>query len=112
MAHGNLNLKYKLNNGYLIAENAWLAPYLFAGAGVSSYTGDRINNNMDYPIVGGVGLRIRITEVLSFNYQATFGYMSSAHYNPDPAAHPNGIVTVPSGTDQFMLHTFGLDLNL
>jgi len=113
MLHGNLNIKYKLNNGYLIAENSLLAPYIFAGVGASSYTGNRINNNMDYPIVGGIGLKLRITEVLSINYQATFGYMSTAHSNPNPADYPTGIVTPRSGgTDQFLLHTFGIELNL
>ncbi len=112
MLHGNINIRYKLNNGYLISENAWLAPYIFAGAGVTSLTGSRINNGMDYPIVGGLGLRIRITEVLSFNYQATFGYMSTGHNNPNGPEYANGVAPKPTGTDQFLLHTIGMDFNL
>jgi len=112
MLHSNISIKYKLNNGYLISENSWLAPYIFVGAGISSFTGDRINNNMDYPIVGGVGLRFRVTEVLSFNYQATFGFMSSAHNNPNASQYANGIAPTATGTDQFMMHTIGMDFNL
>lgn len=112
MLHGNLNIKYKINNGYMIPENAWLAPYLFAGMGVSSFTGDRITNNLDYPVVGGLGLQVRITEVLSFNYQATFGYMSTAHNNPNAGEYASGVAPSPTGTDQFMLHTIGMNFNL
>jgi outer membrane protein OmpA-like peptidoglycan-associated protein len=106
MAHANISLKFKLNNGYMISEDSRLAPYLFGGIGVTKFTGDRINNNIDYPFVGGAGIRLRFSEILSFNYQATFGYMSSAHGNPAST------VAIAAGNDKFLLHTIGLDLNL
>ncbi len=105
--HGNLNLKYKFNNGYLIAENAKLAPYFFAGYGYSQFTGGTINNGEDYPIIGGLGLRFRMNDVLSLNYQATYGYMQTAHNNPDAIPYVK-----PSGYDQIMFHMVGLGFNL
>lgn len=106
MLHGNLNIKYKLNNGYLIAEDSKLAPYLFAGMGVSDFTGSQINKLMDYPIVGGLGLRFRMNDVLSINYQATVGYLGNAYYNPQQTT------VATTGNDLFMLHTVGLGFNL
>lgn len=109
MVHGNLNFKYKINNGYMIAEDSRLAPYLFAGMGIAHLSGSKINtenNGIDYPIVGGLGIRLRINDVLNFNYQATYGYMSSEHYNP---ANPPIDKT---GNDQFMIHTLGVNFNL
>jgi outer membrane protein OmpA-like peptidoglycan-associated protein len=106
MMHGNLHIKYKFNNGYLLAEDSRLAPFVFAGAGVSNYTGNKITNGLDYPIVGGAGLRWRLTDALSLNYQATFGYMSTAHNNPETTP------TKPTGQDVFMLQTIGFGFNL
>ena len=106
MLHGNLNIKYKLNNGYLIAEDSRLAPYLFAGMGIADFKGSQINNLLDYPIVGGIGLRFRMNEVLSINYQATVGYLDSAYYNPQQTT------VATTGNDLFMLHTIGLGFNL
>jgi hypothetical protein len=107
MLHGNFSLRYKLNNGYLIPENARLAPYILAGVGISDFSGDKINNGTDIPLVAGIGARLRLTDIFSVNYQATFGYMNGAHNNP------NDIPKVtPTGNDMFMLHMLGLGMNL
>jgi OOP family OmpA-OmpF porin len=106
MFHGNLNVKYKLNNGYLISEDSRLAPFVFAGVGFSDFTGNKINNSLDYPVVVGGGLRLRMTDVLSFNYQATFGFLNNAHNNPEATT------AAPTGNDMFMLQTVGIGLNL
>jgi OOP family OmpA-OmpF porin len=106
MLHGNINLKYKFNNGYLLAEDGRIAPYIFAGVGLSNFTGRRITNGYDNSFVGGAGIRFRMTDVLSLNYQATFGYMNTAHNNPEQNT------VAPSGNDQFLMHTVGLGFNL
>lgn len=103
---GNLNLRYKLNNGYMLSEDSRLAPYLFAGAGMASFTGARINEGLDYPILGGLGIRYRVSSKITLNYQATYGFFTTAHYNPN-ASYP-----VPSGNDKFMLHMVGIGLDL
>ncbi len=106
MLHSNLNLKYKLNNGYLIPEDARLAPFLFAGVGISQFKGSTITNNIDFPLIAGAGLRLRLTDVLSINYMATLGFMNTAHNNPQTTT------AVASGRDIFLLQTLGLGFNL
>lgn len=105
MAHANLNVRYKLNNGYLISESSIVAPYLFVGGGISNFTGDKINNGNDYPIVGGAGLRFRVSPKITLNYQATIGQFTSARYNPQTS-------TSATGNDKFMLHMLGIGLDL
>lgn len=107
MLHGNLNFRYKLYNGYMLSQDSRIAPYIFAGMGVSSFTGERINNTMDYPAVAGLGIRLRLSPTITLNYQATFGYLFNDHYNPLTTAAP-----VNSISDQFMLHMVGIGLNL
>jgi len=105
MLHGNLNVRYKLSNGYLLKEDSRLSPYLFAGVGYTNYSGSRITDGVDYPIVGGLGLRFRMTDALYLNYTSTYGYMSTAYNNPTTTT------TKPTGTDEFMFHTIGLGFN-
>lgn len=52
------NLIYKLNNGYLLKEEACIAPYLFAGAGATRYW--RADQKWDFqtPLGGGVNFRL------------------------------------------------------
>ncbi len=107
MLHGNLNLKYKLNNGYMLPENAMLAPYIFAGGGASNFTGTNITNGYDYPFVGGLGFNLRLTPSVNLVYQATFGMMTNAHNDPTDVPY-----TQPTGQDQFMLHMLGVSFNL
>lgn len=107
MMHANLTVKYKFYNGYMISEDSKLAPYVFAGVGFSDFSGPNITNNIDYPIVGGAGVRWRLNDVVGITYQATFGYMSTAHNNP--ATNPG---VTPTGNDLFMFHTLGLGFNL
>lgn len=107
MLHGNLNVKYKLNNGYMLKENAFLAPYIFAGGGASNFTGNNITNGYDYPIVGGIGFNLRLTPNVNLVYQGTFGMMTNAHNDPTVVPY-----TQPTGQDQFMLHMLGVSFNL
>ncbi|TAE84289.1 MAG: OmpA family protein [Bacteroidetes bacterium] len=105
MTHGNIHFKYKFNNGYLLKEESRLAPYIFVGAGMSDFKGSNINNGQDYPIIGGAGMRLRLSDAISINYQATYGYMNSAYNDPSSGVSPKG-------TDQFMFHTIGFGFNL
>ncbi|MES2779500.1 MAG: OmpA family protein [Bacteroidota bacterium] len=105
MLHGNFTLKYKFYNGYMISEDSRIAPYIFAGVGVSDFTKANITNNTDMPIIGGAGLRFNLNEVINISYQATYGYMSTAHNDPTTGV-------APTGNDHFMMHTLGFGFNL
>lgn len=107
MVHSNLSLKYKFNNGYMLAEQARLSPYIFGGIGGSYFSGDRITEGWDFPFIGGAALKFRFDDVTSVTYQATVAYMNGAHNNRSSVPP-----TVASGNDFMMLHTFGLAFNL
>lgn len=107
MTHANLTLKYKFNNNYFISAESKIAPYIFAGAGFSNFSGPNIRNGSDFPAIAGAGLNFKMSDVLSINYQATFGYMFVAYNNPNVAPY-----TAATGTDQFMFHTLGFNFNL
>ncbi|MES2778306.1 MAG: OmpA family protein [Bacteroidota bacterium] len=107
MVHGNLTLKYKFSNGYLLSEDSRLAPYVFIGPGITNLSGTRITNDVSYAGVIGAGVTLRLSEVIGVVYQTTFGYMSTAHNNPETS--PN---VTPTGNDLFMFHTLGLSFNM
>ncbi len=61
-----VSLRYKFSNGYILKENARLAPYIYAGAGF-----DKLRNTWSYPRAnmgnytsfnGGLGCRYNITK--------------------------------------------------
>jgi OOP family OmpA-OmpF porin len=106
MLHVNLNVKYKFSNGYMIKEDSKLAPYVFAGLGFSNFSGSHITNGVDFPIVGGAGMRFMLNEFISVNYQATMGFMGTAHNDPTTTT------ATPTGNDIFMFHTIGIGFNL
>lgn len=107
MMHGNLNLRYKFSNGYLISEDSRLAPYVFGGVGLSRFSGSTINNSTDLALVTGGGLNLRLTEVIGVTYQTTFGYLDNSHNISEAAAAAR-----PKGNDLFMFHTLGVGFNL
>lgn len=49
---GGLNLVYKLNNGYILKENAFINPYLFSGVGINSINKIGTQNGSN---LGGAG---------------------------------------------------------
>ncbi len=75
MIAGNIALKYKFANGYLLKENSKFAPYIYVGTGVN-----RLSDNMKRQCVGvgnhltinsGVGLKYNINE--RFNIGCNLG---------------------------------------
>ncbi|MDP1727298.1 MAG: OmpA family protein [Bacteroidota bacterium] len=103
MILGSAFIKFKFDNGYIIKEESRLSPYLLFGAGFTRLRGDKINGGLDYPIMAGAGLNLRISEVMGLNYQATYGYLSS-----------DGRDYRVGGTlyDAFLLHSIGLNFSL
>ncbi len=70
---GSLLLKYKLNNGYILSEKAFIAPYLTAGAGFASIpSGMSIVEGTNLIIPMGVGIKFNITKNFALQYQSLF----------------------------------------
>ena len=100
----NGHFKYKFNNGYMLEENSFIQPYLIAGAGFARFQGEATNEGEDLTLIGGVGFNLRLSGVIGFNYQATYGYLATSDLRDlQPANGSN---------DAFLMHTIGLNFNL
>ncbi|HYV95707.1 MAG TPA: OmpA family protein [Chitinophagales bacterium] len=72
---GDIDLRYKFDNGYIINENAWIAPYLFVGAGVNYMDKDKTRPNAG----GGIGLNLWIWKDLGIYGQSAYRWSSDDH---------------------------------
>lgn len=66
----DLQLRYKLNNGYMFREMAPIAPYLLLGLSSSIWKFDDPNLQLAVPL--GVGLKLQWEEPLSLDLNATY----------------------------------------
>ncbi len=69
-----LSVQYKLNNGYLIKEDAFVKPYLTGGVGAISQLDD---GHLLYPF--GAGIRFGVSEDVDINAQALFNYVGNGN---------------------------------
>lgn len=105
MYSGFLALKYKFANGYILKEEAKIAPYLFAGAGINSLTD--IWNHKDvnpgsYGTVNcGIGVRYNFTPRISLGYDISFAYFMSDKLD----------YIVRGGNDMYMQNYFYVGFN-
>lgn len=109
MLQGNLSLDYKFNNGYIMPEDAIIAPYLFAGLGVANIKsvndsrGDiRATDGTDVYVPLGLGANINFTPNVSAFWQATYGLNFSDDRD----------MRVADNNDQFLLNQVGVKFNI
>lgn len=62
-----LNLRYKLNNGYIINENSVIKPYLFAGPG---YLSDNLEKGVNFD--AGIGTKIGLSPSVALYLEGAF----------------------------------------
>ncbi len=96
---GILFLDYKFNNGYILKEEAKLAPFLSAGAGIAGYEGDRIiggGNDFIFPV--GAGLKYQISDAFGIQYKFTCNFT-----NEDKRDY-----VVEDNNDRFAEQTLGI----
>ncbi len=74
--HVNIVGEYKFNNDYILPEDVRVAPYLFAGIGVSSYSpiNDLAVKGTDFTIPVGLGAKIKLTDNFHAFWQGTIGF--------------------------------------
>ena len=65
----DLSLQYKFNNGYILKEDARLAPFLNAGVGIFGYDQD---DGTEFMAPLGAGLRFRLSEALNLQYLGAY----------------------------------------
>lgn len=111
MVNGNMLFKYKLNNGYILQENARVAPFLAVGGGFAYFTQGRDLNtrpgirtlagtDLTFPI--GAGIRFNIFPALSIQYQLLANLTGSDMRD----------LIIQGTPDHFMNHTVGIFVNL
>jgi OmpA-OmpF porin, OOP family len=107
---GSLYLKLKMNNGKLLKENAFIAPYLFAGVGAYGAF-NNVNNgpikskdvvSLDIPL--GAGIRFRVSDVVSINVQSVYHQGFQDDYD--------GTANVRANYDTYLHHSVGVSFNL
>ena len=115
----NLNLlaKYKLNNGYLLKEDAFLAPFLAAGLGgnyhdASGYgeTGTFAEAKVKPNFYGGAGINLRVARWLSLGVMTGFIYPLTDLIDGtkgDVVAAPNTINDIFQENSIYLLFTPG-----
>ncbi len=75
---GDIFLKYKLYNGYLLGQKAFIAPYLKAGIGPNSYAGDTLG--IFAPLGVGLGIRLNSSAYLTAESMYKAGVANSENY--------------------------------
>ena len=104
MGQGNLNLRFKFNNGKWLKEDSKFQPYIFIGTGALHMLADSNLNvpGTDWTGNAGLGFNIMLNEKISLNYN--LNYLMTNHDKRDNISNGKN--------DQFMIHTIGLVFTL
>ena len=100
----DFQLKYKLNNGYILKEDARLSPYLLVGGGMTDIQGDTaiVLDNLVGQFSWGAGVSVPVTDRLAFDLRNVYRNTSS-----------DGIDQINGGlNDLYMTVTAGLKYSL
>jgi OOP family OmpA-OmpF porin len=111
----NAMLKYKTNNGYLLPENAAIAPFAIGGLGVTRINGRPVVNGVVqteyYPAAKGqMKPNLAIGGGIFFRFNDAFGIEASSIFNRPFYDEWDGIVR--GGNDIYLQHSLGLIFSL
>ncbi len=107
-----LNMKYKFNNGYIIKEDAMLAPYLLAGFGVTwverngQFYSKKFNDDVRDEIFNlAVGLTFNLSKKFAVNLETGMYYANSDYYDyySDKPERPSDLYN-----DKFLHNSIGI----
>ncbi len=80
MTAGNIVIKYKFANSYLLNENSKLSPYIFLGMGINNLYDNMhrncVNAGNHFTLNGGLGLKYNINERFNIGYNLAVGRFS------------------------------------
>lgn len=100
LMHLSLRVHYKFANGYILPENARLAPFLTSGIGLAFFGGDdKIEKHKDVLFPLGVGLNYRINDQWALQYQGNMN-ITVMKYPKDGKGE--------SSEDHFFGHSLGV----
>ena len=97
-ADASLLLTYKLANGYIVNENATVAPFISWGLGIADLSGNRIRSGQDFILPVGGGIKCNFSKNVALQYQLLYNFTN--HDFRD--RHPNN-----GHNEQFASHTIG-----
>ncbi len=105
MSSMNLFLTYKFNNGYLLKENARIAPYLIAGIGANDWseTQPKKTQFTDAFVPAGGGIRIRVSNTFALLLQSTYHFTMSDAYDE---------ASTDKTKDAFLFSSIGISINI
>ena len=111
-------LKFKLNNGSILRENAKLAPYITAGIGygyfgsfeapssiVANQTNPYKGGNIIIPV--GFGIKYNISQKVALQYQLLLNFSQSDKHD-NTTYKSNGKLLVDGKNDNFLKHSLSL----
>lgn len=67
----NFQLKYKLDNGYILKENTMFAPYVMLGSGASFST---LTSDINYIVPVGLGVQVHVGERTSLIFESQYNH--------------------------------------
>ncbi|MCB2376594.1 OmpA family protein [Hymenobacter sp. BT635] len=109
----NLGLKFRLNNGWALKEDARIQPYLLAASGwlytnkAGQFEGRRLDQDKGYvDVFGAAGISLRLGPAVSLFVQT--GQHLPLHANLDGTQE----ASTPQWADRFLQHSVGLTFNL
>jgi OOP family OmpA-OmpF porin len=113
LINANLGFKFKLNNGWLLKENAFFQPYLLASSGwtftsqAGRYDSARVDVNKGYvDLFTAAGINFRLGEGVSLFVQTGQHLPLKANLDGSPEK------ATPQWADRFLQHTVGLTFNM
>ncbi|WP_400191498.1 OmpA family protein [Hymenobacter sp. B81] len=113
LVNANAGFKFKLNNGWVLKQNAFFQPYLLAGSGWTyasrsgMFDGKRIDLDKGYvDVFGAAGISLRLGGGVSLFVQS--GQHLPLNANLDGISETE----TPRWADRFLQHTAGLTFNL
>ncbi len=74
LVHTNANLQYKFANGYMLKENAALAPFFNIGIGISN-----IFNKTNLDVIPGFGINLRAGDRFNVQIKALYHSVSNSY---------------------------------
>jgi OmpA-OmpF porin, OOP family len=113
---GILNLKYKLDNGYILKETSKISPYIHGGVGfvnVADYFNGRAEAGSDVALNLGLGLGIKLSEVVNLNINLlNFGAMMNADNFDKYSKDKPKVGAGTAAKDFYMQHGASLGFNI
>ncbi|SNC66942.1 Outer membrane protein OmpA [Hymenobacter gelipurpurascens] len=113
LINANLGLKFKLNNGWALKENARIQPYLLAASGWTYASQDGLPDSLGVPenrsyvdVMAGAGINFRLGSAVGFFVQSAQHMPLRANLDGNPE------VSTPRWSDRFLQHTVGLTFSL